>query len=171
MAHDPGEFVGLFIRSERRVFAYLMTVLGHAGDAEDVLQQTCVILWSKFDEFEPGSDFAAWAIRTAYLTARNHLRGKSRSRVRFSQAMFEAAADQAAARSAQADAVHEALGDCLKRLPAEDQNIIRERYELDASVATIAERLARSVHAVYRSLARIHAALHRCVTSQLAAEE
>lgn len=169
MASNPSEFVQLFIRHERRVFAYLMTVLGNAADAEDVLQQTSVTLWSKFDDFEAGSDFAAWAIRTAYLTARNHLRSRSRSRVCFSQAMFDAVAAQVAARPGEADAVHEALGDCLERLGAEDRDMIRQRYELDASVQSIAERLQRSVHAVYRALARVHASLFHCVTTTIAA--
>ncbi|MEX2214833.1 MAG: sigma-70 family RNA polymerase sigma factor [Phycisphaeraceae bacterium] len=169
MAANPGEFVQLFIRHERRVFAYLMTVLGNAADAEDVLQQTCVVLWSKFDEFEAGSDFAAWAIRTAYLTARNHLRSKSRSRVCFSQAMFEAVAQQAATQPAQVDDVHDALGECLERLPAEDRDMIRQRYELDASVPSIADRLGRSVHVVYRALSRVHTDLFQCVTKRLAA--
>jgi RNA polymerase sigma-70 factor (ECF subfamily) len=158
MAPDPGEFIQLFIRHERRVFAYLMTVLGNASDAEDVLQQTSAVLWAKFDEFAPGSDFAAWAIRTAYLTARNHLRAQSRSRVRFSQAMFEAAAARAAEKPAEADAVHEALGQCLERLPDADRDLIRHRYELDASAAAIAERLQQSVHA----------ALFHCVTQRIA---
>jgi len=171
MGIDPSEFVKLFIRHERRILAYLVTVLGSASEAEDVMQQTCVVLWTKFDEFEAGSDFAAWAIRTAYLTARNHLRAKSRSRVRFSQAMFEAAAERAATRHAEADAVHDALGACLEKLPAEDREIIRHRYELDASVQAMAGQFNKSVHAVYRALARVHGALLRCVNTRLAAEE
>ena len=122
-AGDASAFEGLIRRHERRVFAYLVTVLGSAVEAEDVLQQTCVVLWTRFGEFTPGSDFAAWAVRTAYLTARNHLRAKARSRVRFSQAMFEAAAERAAAQQTEADAVHDALGMCLAKLPPDDREI------------------------------------------------
>ena len=169
MERQPSEFVTLFVRHQRRVYAYLLTVLGNSSDAEDVLQQTAVVLWTKFDEFEPGTDFAAWAIRTAYLTARNHLRGQSRSRVRFSQAMFEAAADHAAAHVKEADLVHDALDECLKHLPMADRDLIRCRYELDTSVQSIAQRLEQSIHAVYRSLARIHSSLLRCVTGKIMA--
>jgi RNA polymerase sigma-70 factor, ECF subfamily len=171
MPPEPAEFVKFFIRHERRLFAYLLTVLGNAADAEDVLQQTAAVLWGKFAEFEPGSDFAAWGIRTAYLTARNHLRAQARSRVRFSQAMFEAAAERCAKELGEVDAIHEALGECLERLPAEDRELIQQRYELDASVQSIAERVGRSIHAVYRALARTHGALLRCVTNRLATEE
>jgi RNA polymerase sigma-70 factor, ECF subfamily len=170
MPPEPAEFVKLFIRHERRLYAYLLSILGNAADAEDVLQQTSVVLWGKFTEFEPGSDFAAWGIRTAYLTARNHLRTQARSRVRFSQAMFEAAAERCASQLGEVDAIHEALGECLNRLPADDRGLIQQRYELDASVQSIADRVGRSVHAVYRALARTHAALLRCVTSRLAKE-
>jgi len=176
--HDPhdqagqraSEFVRLFVRHERRLFAYLLTLLGNAADAEDVLQQTSMILWEKFDTFVPESDFTAWGMKTAYFTAKNSLRKQGRSRVVFSQRMFEAVADRAAAGTAQVDAVHEALAECLDGLVEGDRQLIQQRYEWDVSVQSIARRLARSTHAVYRALSRIHAALFDCVSSRLAAE-
>ena len=36
--------------------------LGSADDAEEVLQQTATISWTKFDEFQSGTDFVRWAL-------------------------------------------------------------------------------------------------------------
>jgi RNA polymerase sigma-70 factor (ECF subfamily) len=167
---DAGQFVTLFLRHQRRVYAYLITVLGHAADAEDVLQQTGLILWEKFDQFDPETDFAAWAIRTAYFTAKNHMRKQRRSRVCFSEPMFEAAAQRAAAAGGEADDVQEALGECLKKLPPRDRELIRRRYELDASVKALADQMQRSTHAIYRALRRVHGLLFDCVSSRMAEE-
>ena len=160
----------LFVQNERRLYAYALTVLGDATDAEDVLQQASVTLWEKFNEFSPGSDFAAWAIRTVYFTAKNFIRKGARSRVLFSEAMFEAACERAATRLAEMNQVHDALEDCVEQLSPDDREMVQRRYELDASVKAMAQQQGRSTHAIYRSLARIHSILFDCVSTKLAAE-
>lgn len=169
--HRAGEFVRLFVRHERHLYAYLLTVLGNPADAEDVLQQTSIVLWEKFEEFSADGDFMAWGIKTAYYTAKNFLRKNSRSRVTFSQPMFEAVAGRAASSGAEVNAVHEALETCLDGLPDADRELIQQRYEMEASVSSISESIGRSIHAVYRALSRIHVTLFDCVSSQLVAED
>ena len=34
-------------------------------EADDLFQETSSVLWQKFDQFQPGTDFYAWACRTA----------------------------------------------------------------------------------------------------------
>ena len=50
---DPREFIRLLMENERRIYAYILTLLGNGADAEDVLQETSIILWDKFAEFQP----------------------------------------------------------------------------------------------------------------------
>ena len=67
-ANDPLQyerFVQLFARVRDNLFAYIFTLLPHWSDAEDVFQQTSLVLWRKFGEFRaaratswPG--LAAW---------------------------------------------------------------------------------------------------------------
>jgi RNA polymerase sigma-70 factor (ECF subfamily) len=39
-------------------------------DAEDIVQQTAVALWEKFDEYDPKLPFTPWACRFALIATR-----------------------------------------------------------------------------------------------------
>jgi len=55
------------------------------------------------------------------------------------------------------------LDRCVEQLPETDRQLLRLRYSAGATAKSVAAAVGRSIHAVYRSLARIHEALHRCV--------
>src|SRR3954454_22642567 len=82
-------FLAQFLKAERRIFAYIMTLLPHRADAEDLLQQVSLVMWEKFDSQAPPGDFAAWGCRIAYYKIRDHRRTLRRSRVIFSDEMLD----------------------------------------------------------------------------------
>ena len=47
------EFVGLLLQHQRRIHGYIATMLTNWADADEVLQETSIVLWQKFDEFQP----------------------------------------------------------------------------------------------------------------------
>ena len=40
---DPREFIRLLMENERRIYAYIRTMLGNSADADDVLQELSLI--------------------------------------------------------------------------------------------------------------------------------
>src|SRR5216684_4016036 len=88
-------FLRLFLQNERRLYAYILTLLPHRADADDVLQQSSLVMWDKFDACQPPTDFAAWGCRIAYFKVLDFYKQKQRSRVCFSQAMLERVAESA----------------------------------------------------------------------------
>ena len=60
-----GEFARLIRESHRELFGFIFAMLQNRADAEDVYQQTALMLWKKFAEFMPGTNFTGWAIRVA----------------------------------------------------------------------------------------------------------
>ena len=44
-------FLSLFLRSEREIFRYVAALVPNVADAEDIVQQTAIALWEKFDAF------------------------------------------------------------------------------------------------------------------------
>ena len=50
-------FLSLFLRSEREVFRYVAALVPNVADAEDIVQQTAVALWEKFDAYDPAQPF------------------------------------------------------------------------------------------------------------------
>ncbi len=49
------------------MYGYVLTLVPHRADADDVLQEVSFVLWEKFDPDEPPADFAAWGCRIAYF--------------------------------------------------------------------------------------------------------
>src|SRR3954453_21349697 len=88
-------FLRMFLQNERRLYAYILTLLPHRADADDALQETSLVMWDKFDEAAPPDDFAAWGCRIAYFKVLDFYKKAGRARVRFSQAMLERAAETA----------------------------------------------------------------------------
>src|SRR5690348_5657938 len=76
---DREEFARMFSRNARRIYGFIMTLVFNHHDAEEVFQNTNVILWNKFAEFEPGTNFFAWASRIAYFEVLSLMKQKRRS--------------------------------------------------------------------------------------------
>src|SRR3954451_13479307 len=112
--HD--QFVERFVRSQDRIYAYVVTLLPNRADAEEVFQQTCLALWKKWDQFDPARDFVAWACGMAHYEVRNFLRRPDRGRVYLSE---DALSEVAEARLDAHDALEDrrrALQKCLDGL-------------------------------------------------------
>src|SRR5438552_748781 len=111
-------FLRLFLQNERRLYAYILTLLPHRADADDVLQEASLVMWDKFDEQHPPNDFTAWGCRIAYFKVLDFYKKSQRSRVRFSQTMLERIAETAVEQAAtlQLDARREALAGCIEKV-------------------------------------------------------
>lgn len=161
-------FLRLYTKHQHRILAYIFTLVPNRADAEDLLQDTAVLLWEKFDRFEPDTDFIAWACRVAYLKVLNHRKRFARSKVLASDALLEAVADRAVELSPQLDRRREALRECLKRLDERDRRMIAARYEPGGGPRQAAGASGRTLQAAYKALYRIRKALFDCVTLRLA---
>ena len=163
-------FLRLFLQNKRRLYAYILTLLPHLADADDVLQEASLVMWDKFDEQHPPDDFTAWGCRIAYFKVLDLRKKRQRSRVLFSQAMLERVAESAIEQAAalQLDERREALTGCIGRLPPRDRELLASRFGDGGSVQAAADQLGRSADAVYKALARVRRALFDCVTRTLA---
>lgn len=160
--------VTLMTRHQRQVFSYIYTLVPNRYDAEDLLQEASLIICEKFDEFEPGTDFVAWACQIAYWRIRYSRQKFARSKVVFDQNIVDAIAQTASELAVELDERHEALSSCLKKLPARDREMVLTRYEPGSGVEEAARRSGRSLEAAYKALMRIRKLLLDCVTHQLA---
>src|SRR5687767_10961336 len=79
---DPAEvqqrFLSLFLRSEREVFRYVAALVPNVADAEDIVQQTALVLWEKFHAYDPRQPFTPWACRFALNKTRKWLERRQR---------------------------------------------------------------------------------------------
>src|ERR1700761_563428 len=89
-------FIRLFTANAPRLRGFAMSLIPNRADAEDVLQQANLVLWRKFDQFQLGSNFFAWASRIVYLESRDFRKRKLRSKVRFGDEFLEKIDSEAA---------------------------------------------------------------------------
>ncbi|MEY5011987.1 MAG: hypothetical protein RLZZ253_3126 [Verrucomicrobiota bacterium] len=163
------EFVFELTACQSRLYGYLVTLLGSVHDARDVLQETNLVLWQKIQEFRPGTDFGAWARRCAYFQARAFLRDRKRDRHVFDEELLAILADEEAEQGGR-EASEErelALRDCLSRLPANQAELIRNRYMEGSSITEMCDRFGKKESALKMTLMRIRETLLGCMESKL----
>src|SRR5262249_57400719 len=116
-AERVDEFVRLLGQNQRRLFLYVMNLVPNWTDAEEVIQEANLVLWREFGQFQPGTNFLAWACKVAFHQVLAWRKRKQRDRLEFSEAFLEAVAAEA---SAAADVLEErstALAGCIAKLP------------------------------------------------------
>ena len=163
------EFLRLFSRHSRRIYEFILTLVMRHADADEIFQDTCLVLWKKFDSYDPHGTFYGWACRIAYLEILQ-LRRKSQRLHTVSEEALSVLADKALSQADNLDSRQQALGDCLQKLRADDRALIEQRYRQLRSPKEIAELGAVSVYSVYRALTRVHTLLMNCVQRSLARE-
>ena len=176
MATDEGhpwktEFAEHLSRDQTRLYAYIHSLVRDLNDADDLFQQTTLILWKKFAQFDPRLNFLSWACGVARLEVANFLRSRGRQRLYFSDDLNLLLAEtQTELSNEEADARREALARCMEKLRQRDRELLDECYGDPAGVHRAADRRGRSTQSVYNSLRRIRRALSECVGRMIARE-
>jgi RNA polymerase sigma-70 factor (ECF subfamily) len=160
-------FSELIAAHRSRVFGYIYAMLHNMSDAEDIYQQTTLLLWQKFDEFEPNSDFCNWALKIAYYNIKNFQRTARRRHALFSdEVMTRVAQFYESQTGRQAEERLDALSHCVRRLPERHQRILRQRYTDGVSIRELAELEGKTEAAMTMLLSRLRKTIFRCVQAR-----
>ena len=84
-------FVRLFVTHEGRLRGFLRTLLSDWDDVDEVMQETSIIAWRKFAQFDVSTNFMAWAAAIARFEALKHRRKQARDRLVFNDEIFDLA--------------------------------------------------------------------------------
>lgn len=168
-ANRPAQFMELYTQFHRQLYVYIAALVPNASDAQDLLQETSLTLWKKFDEFTPGSSFLAWARAVArFRILQFHERSGRSVGLLPADVLDLLSANVEATPSLEAEESHfQALMACLEKLRVADRELIRARYNRKAAVQAIAAEQGRSANAISQSLARIRSTLFDCVRLRL----
>jgi RNA polymerase sigma-70 factor, ECF subfamily len=163
-ASDRNElFVELLTLHQRTLYGFIYTLVPNPADAEDLLQQTSLVLWQKFDDFDPDRSFSTWACGIAHLIVLDYLRKKRRSRVVFSDELITRLAEDRRGRDDQQSLNPTALAGCIEELSEIDRKLIKLCYSVKRDITAAAAALGRPVASVYVSLTRVRRLLMDCL--------
>lgn len=166
-----GEFIHLYLRHERKIHGYILCLVNHWSDADDILQQTAAIMWKKYQPFTSSQHFLNWALRIAHFEVMNYFHQNRNHLPCYSPELFASLESKVTRAVQEKDRRCEALEKCIAGLRQRDQELLHLRYEVDATISRVATTVGRSVDAVYKALNRIHHQLLHCIRHRLAQEE
>ena len=160
-------FLELYAAAQRRIYSYIRAQVLSSADADDVLQDATTVLWRKFSQYEPGTDFVRWACRVARLEVLAYHRARKRMRTVFCDEVVEMVADKVLEMAETAGDRAKTLDDCVEMLPVRGRELLDLRYQESQTVKQIADSIGRTESTVYKSLQRIHDDLYDCVEGKL----
>lgn len=167
---DQEQFLSLFLRSEREIFRYVSVLVPNLPDAEDIVQQTAIALWEKFDQYDPQLPFTPWACRFALNKTHQWLARRQRWR----RLLDEGLAEQLLTRREEIrQELDERLGHldgCLGKLPEAQRRLVEGYYHRREDVEQLAKEFDRSVAATYKMLQRIRQSLQVCIENAVSRE-
>jgi RNA polymerase sigma-70 factor (ECF subfamily) len=156
-------FLSLFLRSEREIFRYVAALVPNVTDAEDIVQQTAVALWEKFDAYDPSLPFTPWACRFALNKARQWIERRQRWQALLDQGLAEELAQRRQELQPEFEWRLKHLELCLGKLPPEQRALVEGYYYDRTDIESLARRSGRTVAATYKMLQRIRQVLQLCV--------
>ncbi len=165
------QFVQELTANQARLLAYVMTLLPNLEAAQDVLQNTNLVLWEKAETFTEGTNFLAWACAVARHEVLAYYRRTQRERHVFDEALVEQLATTAERHHENTGRLSLFLDQCLALRSTEEQELLRERYASGGSVTEMAARRGLAPGQVSVLLCRLRHKLLGCIERKLAAVE
>ena len=164
MQVEERNFGRLLIEFQPQIYGYIRSFIPHECDAEEVFQEVASVLWKKFDDFQAGTSFLAWALSVARYEVMYFWRKRSRDLLWFDDNLLESVADDTLAVSQRSREMQAALQGCISKLTPRQKHLIRHRYQANTSLVELAKELGRPVSSLYKSLVNIRGSLRICIS-------
>lgn len=160
-------FVALFAHHEPDLRRFIRSLLPTAHDTDEVLQQTAIVIWRKFEQYDPETHFMKWACVIARFEALTYRRKMARDRLVFREDVLDLMAEEGAGEIDNRRSEHEALEACLLAMPEKQRNFLTLAYTPGVKVKELAAEAGSSAAAFYMRLKRLRRQLMQCMESKL----
>lgn len=161
-------FMRLLIEEESAVKAYVRRLVPTWHDVEEVVQQTSLIAWKKFDELDDIDRFGGWIMTIARFESLKYRRSMARSPLVFSDRLAELLADATGEIVAGDADRQQALEGCLQKLDQARRELILKTHQPGVTIREYAQQNSRPEEAIYKSVQRLRQKLLMCVKQTLA---
>jgi len=162
----------LALEHRAQLWGFLVGLTKNPAQAEDLFQNTYVILCEKWEQYRPGTNFLAWARQIARYEFLASVDPERRPFVTAEMEILESALRAAESDGGAPSSRREALRSCLDQLPqARGRRVLELRYGEGLAGERVAEQLGLSVNALYTLLSRVRRLLQDCIERRVRAEE
>ncbi|MAD20746.1 MAG: RNA polymerase factor sigma-70 [Planctomycetaceae bacterium] len=159
-------FEVLMRQNAGHLMAFIRAVVRNNALAEDVFQETFMVAWRRFEDFDRDRPFGPWLRGIAHRTALGLMR-KTRREFAVDTSIVEVLESHAARYeriSMSEDAgVVDMLNECVGRLPDRYREVIEVLYRGRRSIAEVAEATDVGAEAVKKRLQRARGMIADCL--------
>jgi len=164
----------LFVQYGAEVKYFVLSLLPHPGEAEDMVQETFLTVTAKAHDYEEGTNFKAWAFAIARFKVLEYLRQKKREPLALSGETMELLAREAADPDSASDEVVEqkvsrALADCITHLSPKLKQLVELVYRNGIKPGAAADQVGWKPEAAYVGLSRARKELKLCIQKKVGA--
>lgn len=167
---DKITFINLLTSHYCKLHSYVLCMVPNKSDADDIMQETTLQMWEKFDEFRPGSDFFAWAKAIARFKIMDLRKKRARQHCQLDPTVLELLQQEREAYDDHLDRKLELLKQCIKKLSRDQKALLKFKYSEKIPAKLIAQRVGVPLHTLYRQLSGLHSMLLGCVKRSVRAE-
>ncbi|GAA5483145.1 sigma-70 family RNA polymerase sigma factor [Haloferula sargassicola] len=160
---------GLFLKFQPMIRTYILSIVPDFTLAEDILQETFLVVSRKAGGFTLGTSFPAWVKTIARFKALEAVRREYGRRAVLSDEVLDALDTETHpyADPTEIDGRVQALRHCIAELAPQARRSIEYRYRGDHRPPQIARLMGCTVNSVNVTLSRARAFLRDCVNRRL----
>lgn len=161
------EVQGLFIKYQPVVRGYVLSMTPDFAMADDVMQETFLVVSRKAASFVIGTSFPAWVKTIARFKTLEAIRASGRQHEHLSEAVIDAISAESLDFPADVDRRLGLLAECIEQLAPQAKRSILFRYRNDHRPPEIASRMGCTIQSVNVTLSRARAFLRECVMGKM----
>lgn len=159
-SENESRLVALLTGIQLPLRLYVQSLLPGDFAAKDVAQQANTTIWRKRADFEPGTNFKAWAFAIARFEVLNYRKQQARdSRLVFSEDLEATFAGELAAQGDDLERRHAALRHCLGQLRPKHRDLLLHRYASPGTLQDFSNKTGNTVGGLKVTLYRLRNAL------------
>lgn len=169
-------FVGLIARHDLAIRRFVRSLLPCRDGVDDVVQDTALECWSKFEDFEAGGvekdadEFIRWACVIARYKVMSWQRDSARDRLVFRENVIAQLAATAMDDLNRWDAERRSIEHCLDEMENEARRLVLSVHSPGDSIARIAEETGQQARRLYSKINVLRKMLLDCVQQRMTEE-
>ncbi len=170
MDKKSAKFFSLYTSIQGRLHSIILVIVHNQTVADDLLQETAATLWEKFDQFQEGTNFSAWAIRIAKNKCFEYLRRNEKTKKLFRNDFYSQVVDLAVDSTQDFPTRLKALDHCCEKLDARLRTLLKLRFAENVSIKDLSVRFGQPVSTLYNHIAQALEWLRFCIKKSLSAQ-
>ena len=158
-------FSAMFESEKQRLYAYIYAFVLDKAAADDIFQETSVILWKEFATFEQGTSFRKWSNTIVFNCVRTYRRQHKKLVSGLSDELLEQLS-AVASHQDNTDQKWSMLQHCVSHLSTSAHQLYYGFYIENLSAQALADKTGRSIFGIRKSIHLLRRKLFDCVDKQ-----